>query len=83
MPEFTDPTLRLRVSFLAAVAEFRADRDYPVPWFVDDVDSQWNRRPIGGSVRVIPHSPSLGAIAMPGLPRWPPAHPAGGYIPAG
>jgi hypothetical protein len=25
----------------------------------------------------------LRAIAMPGLPRWPPAHPAGGYVPAG
>jgi predicted acetyltransferase len=38
MPEFIDPTARLRTSFLAAVAEFRADKDYPVPWFVDDVD---------------------------------------------
>jgi predicted acetyltransferase len=38
MPGFTDPTVRLRTSFLAAIAEFRADRDYPVPWFVDDVD---------------------------------------------
>jgi hypothetical protein len=38
MPEFIDPTARLRASFLGAVAEFRADRDYPVPWFVDDVD---------------------------------------------
>jgi GNAT superfamily N-acetyltransferase len=28
----------LRTSFLAAVAEFRADGDYPVPWFIDDVD---------------------------------------------
>ncbi|GIH95753.1 acetyltransferase [Planobispora siamensis] len=38
MPGFIDPTAGLRKSFLAAVAEFRADRDYPVPWFVDDVD---------------------------------------------
>ncbi|MGP3920008.1 GNAT family N-acetyltransferase [Nonomuraea sp. 10N515B] len=40
MPEFVDPTSRLMTSFLAAVAEFRADLDYPVPWFVDDVDPQ-------------------------------------------
>jgi hypothetical protein len=38
MPEFADPTARLRTSFLAAVAEFRADPDYPVPWFADDLD---------------------------------------------
>jgi hypothetical protein len=36
MPEFTDPAAGLRTSFLAAVAEFRADRDYPVPWFAGD-----------------------------------------------
>ncbi|MCX4745711.1 GNAT family N-acetyltransferase [Kitasatospora sp. NBC_01287] len=40
MPELIDPTTRLRTSFLAAVTEFRADRDYPVPWFVTNVDSQ-------------------------------------------
>ncbi len=33
-----DPTVRLRASFLAAVAEFRADPGHPVPWFVTDVD---------------------------------------------
>ncbi|AZM51304.1 GNAT family N-acetyltransferase [Streptomyces sp. WAC 01529] len=38
-PELIDPTTRLRPSFLAAVAEFRADRDYPTPWFVTDVDA--------------------------------------------
>ncbi|MGN5376641.1 GNAT family N-acetyltransferase [Streptomyces lasalocidi] len=38
MPELIDPTARLRTSFLAAVAEFREDSDYPVPWFVTDVD---------------------------------------------
>ncbi|MFE0173287.1 GNAT family N-acetyltransferase [Streptomyces sp. NPDC059002] len=38
MPELIDPTPDLRTSFLAAVAEFRADRDYPTPWFVNDVD---------------------------------------------
>jgi predicted acetyltransferase len=38
MAELIDPTARLRTSFLAAVSEFRADRDYPVPWFVTDVD---------------------------------------------
>lgn len=38
MPELIDPTPRLRASFLAMVAELRADRDYPVPWFVTDVD---------------------------------------------
>ncbi|MDQ0904808.1 GNAT family N-acetyltransferase [Streptomyces canus] len=39
MPELIDPTTGLRTSFLAAVAEFRADRDYPTPWFASDVDS--------------------------------------------
>jgi predicted acetyltransferase len=38
VPELVDPTPRLRESFLEAVAEFRADRDYPTPWFVTDVD---------------------------------------------
>lgn len=38
MPALVDPTPGLRTSFLAAVAEFRADRDFPVPWFVQDVD---------------------------------------------
>jgi predicted acetyltransferase len=38
VPELIDPTARLRTSFLAAVAECREDRDYPVPWFVTDVD---------------------------------------------
>ncbi|MEU8357445.1 GNAT family N-acetyltransferase [Nonomuraea sp. NPDC048882] len=38
MPEFINPSGTLLTSFLAAVAEFRADHDYPVLWFVDDVD---------------------------------------------
>ncbi|NUW38640.1 GNAT family N-acetyltransferase [Nonomuraea rhodomycinica] len=38
MARFIDPTPRLRVSFLEAVAEFRADRAYPPSWFVGDVD---------------------------------------------
>ncbi|MEV0148197.1 MULTISPECIES: GNAT family N-acetyltransferase [unclassified Nonomuraea] len=38
MARFTDPTPRLRASFLEAVAEFRANRDYPPSWFVGDVD---------------------------------------------
>ncbi|WP_372459879.1 GNAT family N-acetyltransferase [Streptomyces anatolicus] len=38
-PQLIDPTTRLRPSFLAAVAEFRADRAYPTPWFVTDVDA--------------------------------------------
>ncbi|MFJ8622763.1 GNAT family N-acetyltransferase [Kitasatospora sp. NPDC093550] len=38
MPGLIDPTVRLRRSFLAAVAEFRADPGHPVPWFVTDVD---------------------------------------------
>lgn len=33
MPELIDPRTDLRTSFLAAVAEFRTDRDYPTPWF--------------------------------------------------
>jgi predicted acetyltransferase len=40
MPELIDPTSKLRTSFVAAVKEFRADQDYPVPWFVEDVDPQ-------------------------------------------
>ncbi|MFC4111724.1 GNAT family N-acetyltransferase [Nonomuraea zeae] len=40
MPGFIDPASELRESFLAGVAEFRSDRDYPVPWFVKDVDPQ-------------------------------------------
>ncbi|WP_346111824.1 GNAT family N-acetyltransferase [Nonomuraea maheshkhaliensis] len=40
MPEFIDPIGTLRTSFLAAVAEFRVDPDYPVPWYIDDVDPQ-------------------------------------------
>jgi predicted acetyltransferase len=35
-----NPAATLRRSFLAAIAEFRADRDFPVPWFVTDVDPQ-------------------------------------------
>ncbi|MFJ8476892.1 GNAT family N-acetyltransferase [Kitasatospora sp. NPDC094011] len=38
MPELIKPTVRLRTSFLAAVAEFHAASDQPVPWFVSDVD---------------------------------------------
>jgi len=64
MPEFTDPTVRLRASFLAAVAEFRADRDYPVPWFVDDVDPPALSDPaaFGGYVARL-----LGERAEPGV----------------
>ncbi|MFF2146589.1 GNAT family N-acetyltransferase [Kitasatospora sp. NPDC058190] len=38
MPELIDPTVRLRTSFLAAVAEFHGEPGRPVPWFVTDVD---------------------------------------------
>jgi predicted acetyltransferase len=38
MPELIDPDARLRESFLAAAAEFRADASYPVPWYVTDID---------------------------------------------
>ncbi|MFI9361388.1 GNAT family N-acetyltransferase [Kitasatospora sp. NPDC053057] len=38
MPELIDPTVRLRCSFLAAVAEFHAEPGAPVPWFVSDVE---------------------------------------------
>jgi predicted acetyltransferase len=40
MAELIDPSAGLRLSFLGAVEEFRSDPDYPVPWFVDDVDAQ-------------------------------------------
>jgi hypothetical protein len=38
--ELISPTVRLRTSFLAAIAEFRADRDLRPPWLVTDVDPQ-------------------------------------------
>jgi len=38
MPALIDPDARLRESFLAAAAEFRADVSYPVPWYVTDID---------------------------------------------
>ena len=38
MPHLIDPTPRLQDSFRAAVREFREDRDFPVPWFVHDVE---------------------------------------------
>ncbi|MFD5461843.1 GNAT family N-acetyltransferase [Kitasatospora sp. NPDC127059] len=38
MPELINPTVRLRSSFLAAVAEFRAEPGGAVPWFVSDVE---------------------------------------------
>jgi predicted acetyltransferase len=38
MPALIDPDTRLRESFLAAVAEFRADATHPVPWFITDID---------------------------------------------
>jgi len=45
---------------------------------------------VGATAAVVPGRarprdgrPSGGPIAPPGLPRWPPAHPAGGYIPVG
>lgn len=38
MPKLIDPDPALPPSFRDAVAEFRADRDFPVPWFVEDVD---------------------------------------------
>ncbi|MEU4115198.1 GNAT family N-acetyltransferase [Kitasatospora sp. NPDC028055] len=38
MPELITPTVRLRTSFLAAVAEFHAEPGQAVPWFVRDVD---------------------------------------------
>ena len=34
MPRLIDPTTEVRTSFIAAVAEFHADRDFPVPWYV-------------------------------------------------
>jgi predicted acetyltransferase len=34
VPRLIDPATEVRTSFLAAVAEFRADRDFPVPWYV-------------------------------------------------
>jgi hypothetical protein len=37
VPSLVDPTVRVRASLLVAVAEFRADRDFPVPWYVTDV----------------------------------------------
>ncbi|MCC9305617.1 GNAT family N-acetyltransferase [Kitasatospora sp. RB6PN24] len=38
MTRLIDPTGRLRASFVAAVAEFRADRANPPSWFVEDIE---------------------------------------------
>lgn len=38
--ELIDPTPRLRDSFVAAVAEFHADREFGVPWFVGDIEPE-------------------------------------------
>jgi len=44
MPKFVDPTAALRGSFLEAIAEV-ADDEYPLPWFVADVDPDaWTDR---------------------------------------
>lgn len=40
MPELIDPTPELRTSFLAAIAEFHADQEYAIPWFVRNVDPE-------------------------------------------
>ena len=40
MPVLSDPAVRFRSSFLAAVKEFRADHEYEVSWFVTDVDDE-------------------------------------------
>jgi predicted acetyltransferase len=40
MPQFIDPTVRLRASFMEVLAEFRADREFPLPWYVKDVESE-------------------------------------------
>jgi len=37
VPSLVDPTVRVRASLLVAVAEFRAARAFPVPWYVTDV----------------------------------------------
>ncbi|MER5637171.1 GNAT family N-acetyltransferase [Kitasatospora sp. NPDC002227] len=38
MPELVDPTVTLRSSFRSAVAEYRADRESELPWFVHDIE---------------------------------------------
>lgn len=40
MPSLIDPTSEFRESFLEAMAEFHADQDYPLSWFVTDVDPE-------------------------------------------
>jgi predicted acetyltransferase len=53
MPQLISPTTRLRASFLAMVTEFHADRDYPVPWFVADVDPRALVDPIAFDAYVV------------------------------
>jgi hypothetical protein len=45
--------------------------------------SAWTAASDRGETRTGGARSPLRTIAMPGLPRWPPADPAGGYIPAG
>jgi predicted acetyltransferase len=47
MPHLIDPTADVRESFLEAMAEFRADRDYPPSWFVRDFDREAHGDPEG------------------------------------
>ncbi|OIK05216.1 hypothetical protein [Streptomyces monashensis] len=60
MPELIDPTARLRTSFLAAVAEFRQDSDYPAAWFVADVDP-----PALTDAAALPIRAEAGSSALP------------------
>ncbi|MER6943796.1 hypothetical protein ABT294_07210 [Nonomuraea sp. NPDC000554] len=94
MLRFIDPAAQLRTSFLAAVAEFRADPDYPVPWFVDDVDPQalvapaafetyiarvlGERTPSGGRRGFVPAPPWCTTAATCRSPRTPPASDSAG-----
>jgi predicted acetyltransferase len=40
MPVLTDPAVRFRSSFLAAVKEFQDDREYGLSWFVTDIEDE-------------------------------------------
>ncbi|MFD8702812.1 hypothetical protein ACFV1W_09375 [Kitasatospora sp. NPDC059648] len=71
MPELVEPAVRLRSSFLAAVAEFRAEAGAPVPWFVSDVEPAALTEPAafaGYVARVLAERTEAGVRGDAGVP---------------
>lgn len=65
MPTLIDPTPELRDSFLDAIAEFLADDDFPLSWFVGDIEPRvlTDRRAFDGYVRRVLGERNEGGIA--------------------